>query len=386
MKNCFVCMPLIDELRAVYFDAILPEVKDAFGSLSQCNKADDLRLPGMITEKIVHALLNADLIIAVLADPREGNTINPNVMYELGIAHSFRRPTLLVADSMIELPFDLRSVEAIQLDFSRFHDGGQRPSFLIDLRRALRLSLKSPRLQEDLERKRVARNPITTQLSGAQIFVEDLTWLWGYSRVLKREREAQTIWEITRDLFWGVEPLFFTSIKAAIRDERKHYFMVPEDEGIRRKVEAVKNQLLRDQVAQGEIDRFLHFVEIDPKHFLLWPISIVLYDADLVTSRGGIICEPMTSEVGKDGIDREYRDRFVEHVHSGGSLENFNVELDWIKRRSESTFDIELDSRVVDSLATSFAKIWNEKVLEEARKMTDEQEQSALLKNWQIRG
>jgi hypothetical protein len=43
VKNCFVCMPLIDDLRAIYYDAILPEVKDAFGSQCQCSKADDQR-------------------------------------------------------------------------------------------------------------------------------------------------------------------------------------------------------------------------------------------------------------------------------------------------------------------------------------------------------
>jgi hypothetical protein len=340
----------------------------------------------MVTEKIVHSLLNADLVIAVVADPREGNSINPNVMYELGIAHSFRKPALLVADSTNGLPFDLRAVETIQIEFSRFRDESQRSAFLLELRRALRLSLKAPEIQDDIERKCIPRNPITTQLSGTQIFVEDLPWLWGYSEVFKREREAYSIWEITRDLFWGAEPLYFASIKAAIRDERKHYFMVPEDEGIRRKIEAIKNQLLRDQITESEIDRLLHFVEIDPKYFLLWPISIVLYDADLATSRGGIICEPMTSEVGHDLVDSNFRKQFIDHVKSGGSLDSFDVDLDWIKRREETTFDIVLDSRIVDSLATSFAKIWNERILEDARKMADEQAQAALLKNWQIRG
>jgi hypothetical protein len=290
-----------------------------------------------------------------------------------------------VADNSNGLPFDLRAVETIQLDFSRFYDESQSAAFLLDLRRALRLSLKAPELQDGSDRRRIPRNPITTQLSGTQVFVEDLPWLWGYADVLMREREAYSIWEITRDLFWGAEPLFFASIKAAIRDERKHYFMVPEDEGIRMKMVSIRNQLIHDQVTESEIDRLLHFVEIDPKHFLLWPISIVLYDADLVTSRGGIICEPMTSEVGHDQIDSHFRDKFIEHVRAGGGLSTFNVDLDWIKKREEATFDIALDSRVVNSLATSFAKIWNERILEDARKMTDEQEQSALLKNWTIR-
>jgi hypothetical protein len=386
MKSCFVCMPLIEEFRVIFNDAIYPEVKDAFGGHCECFKADDQRLPGMITDKVVKSVLNADFVIAVVADPRDRNSINPNVMYELGIAHSFRKPTLLVADSQDGLPFDLLAMETIQLDFARFRDENQRASFLIDLRRTLRTSLKSPGFCRDLEKRNTPVNPITSHLSAAQIFIEDLPWLWGYSDVLKREREAQSIWEITRELFWEAEPIFFANIKSAIRDERKHYFMVPEDDGIRRKVEAIKNQLLQDKIAESEIERLLRFVEIDPKHFLLWPIAIVLYDADLVRRRGGIICEPMTSEVGKDKFDDEIRDRFLSHVDAGGSLDNFNVDLDWITKRHESTFDIALDTRVVDSLATAFAKIWNEKILEEARKMNDEQDRSTLLKNWLIKG
>lgn len=383
MKNCFVCMPLFDGFRPVFSDAIFPEVREAFGSTCECVKADDIREAGMVTEKVVHSLLNADFIIAVLADTRDGNSINPNVMYELGIAHSFRKPTLVIADS--KLPFDINAVEAIQLDFSRLLDESQRSDFLLELRRALRVSLKSSKLLGGIEQRQISRNPITTQLSGAHIFVDDFPWLWGYCDVLKREREAQSIWEITRDLFWPTEPLFFASIKASIRDERKHYFMVPEDDEVRMKADAIKNQLLRDLIPESEINRLLRFVEIDPKHFQLWPIAIVLYDADLITSRGGIICEPMTSQVGEDQIDKYICRKFVEHVRQGGSLDNFTCELDWIKRREESTFDIALDKRVVGSLAAAFAKIWNERILEEARNMTNENAQSTLLKNWQIR-
>lgn len=385
MKSCFVLMPLIKELKAIYDEAIYPTIQEVFDGSCQCAKADDERKPGMVTEKIVHALLNADFVIAVTADPRAENCINPNVMYELGIAHSFRKPTIVVADCTDSIPFDLRAMETIQIDFARFRNEVQRGPFLAELRTALKVSLRTPEVLDDL-RRRIPRNPITTQLSGAKIFVEDLPWLRGYSEVLKMEREAETIWEITRDLFWPTEPLFFASIKAAIRNEKKHYFMVPKDDGVHRKAEAIKNQLRRDQVTDEEIGKLLRFVEIDPMHFVLWPITIVLYDADLATSRGGIICEPMTDQVGHDPIDTEFRKLFVEHVRCGGDLETFSDNLDWIEKRREATFDIALDGRVVDALAEAFAKIWNEAILEEARKIPNEQEKAGLLSTWVIGG
>jgi nucleoside 2-deoxyribosyltransferase len=385
MKACFVLMPLIKEMRAVYDDAIYPVIQEVFDHQCQCSKADDERRPGMVTEKVVLSLLNADFVIAVTADPREKNAINPNVMYELGIAHSFRKPTIVISDCTDAMPFDLRAVETIQLDFSRFRSAEQRAAFLAELCRALEKSLRTPEVFDE-SRKRIPRNPITTQLSGTRIFIEDLPWLQGYTDVLKREREAQTIWEITRDLFWPSEPLFFASIKSAIRDGRKHYFMVPAGEGIHRKAEAIKNQLRRDEVPEEDIEKLLYFVEIDPKYFVLWPLAIVLYDADLATSRGGIICEPMTGEVGLDPIDGDIRRLFVEHVKSGGGLDTFTIDFDWVEKRREATFDIELDGRVVDALATSFAKLWNEKIAEEANKKTSKQEQTALLNTWLIGG
>jgi nucleoside 2-deoxyribosyltransferase len=375
MRNCFVCMPLIEDLRPIYYKAILKEV-EALGGQCDCTKADDSRKPGMVTEKVAKSMLNSDLVIAVIHDPRERNSINPNVMYELGIAHSFRKPTIVVADSTDGLPFDIHDVETIQLEFARFREEKHREAFLDELREVLRRTLKAPELLSH-------SNPVTTQLSGTQIFIEDLPWLWGYRKVLEREREAQTIWEITKDLYWPAEPLFFASIKAAIRDRRKHYFMVPEGEGVRRKVEAIKKQLRSDQIADEEIDQFLCFLAIDPKYFDLWPIAIVLYDADLATKRGGIICEPMTSEVGHDSIDFDIQRRFTDHVKSGGSLDTFQVDLDWVQSRREATFDIMLDGRVVDALATSFAHIWNDKILEQAKTKTGD-EQSALLKTWLI--
>jgi len=387
MKTCFVCMPLIEEFRDIYSNAVLPEVKDSPGDQWQCIKADDSQRPGMVTEKVANHLLNADLVIAIVHDPRERNCINPNVMYELGVAHSFRKPTIIVADSTDGLPFDIHDAETIQLDFSRFKDKGKRPEFLSELRKAIRKSLKSTDLLDDLDKKRIPRNPITTQLSGARIFIEDLSWLCGYCEVLKREREAKTVWEITRDLFWPGEPLFFESIRTAIREERKHYFLIPDDEGVLRKADAIKNEL-KEYIPAHEIERYLRFVALETKYFALWPIAIVLYDADLARGRGGIICEPMRSEVGQDSWDEEVRNLFDQYARSG-DLEGFQhylSNLAWTQKRRESTFDIRLDGRVVDSLATSFARIWNEKIREEARQKASEQEQSALLETWLIKG
>ena len=65
--------------------------------------------PGAITPKFLSELLDARLIIADLTGR------NPNVFYELGIAHSFARPLILIADSPKSLPFDTKDERIIEL-------------------------------------------------------------------------------------------------------------------------------------------------------------------------------------------------------------------------------------------------------------------------------
>jgi len=285
----------------------------------------------------------------------------------------------VVADIKSELPFDIRSVETLQIDFSN-------PAFLSDLRKLLQRSLRDPEVLDELEKRRIPSNPVTAPLSDSKIFIEDLPWLWGYCEVLKREREAATVWEITRDLFWPREALFFETIKEAIRKRRKHYFMVENSEGVLRKVEAIKHEL-QQELSKNEITELLHFVAIDTQYFVLWPIAVVLYDADLATRRGGIICEPMQSHVGEDSFDKLVRKLFLQHARSGDldAFEQRILDLDWTQRRQEATFDIALDGKVVDDLATAFVKIWNEKIIEEAQKKAGD-DKTALLNTWYIGG
>ncbi|MDK7536035.1 hypothetical protein OWP14_29035, partial [Bacillus paranthracis] len=50
---------------------------------------------------------NSDLIVADLTD------LNPNVFYELGIAHALRKNVILLTQQIDELPFDLRSYRVL---------------------------------------------------------------------------------------------------------------------------------------------------------------------------------------------------------------------------------------------------------------------------------
>lgn len=104
---CFVIMPfggwLDDYYQSIYCPAI-----EAAGLLP--HRADDLFRPSTIVNDIWAYTKRAKLLIADLTGK------NPNVFYELGLAHALTKPAILVAESMEDIPFDLRALRVILFD------------------------------------------------------------------------------------------------------------------------------------------------------------------------------------------------------------------------------------------------------------------------------
>jgi hypothetical protein len=68
--------------------------------------------PGLITPSLIASLAAADLIIADLSDR------NPNVYYELAIAHSMAKPVVHVQRAGERLPFDVKDIRTISYDLT----------------------------------------------------------------------------------------------------------------------------------------------------------------------------------------------------------------------------------------------------------------------------
>jgi hypothetical protein len=104
--RAFVIMPFDPEFNSIYEQLIKPSLEDAGYEVA---RADNIIDQQNIIRDIVVGIARADLIIADLT------TTNANVFYELGLCHGLRIPTIMLAQSMDEVPFDLRSYRVLVL-------------------------------------------------------------------------------------------------------------------------------------------------------------------------------------------------------------------------------------------------------------------------------
>ncbi|MEG3617218.1 HEAT repeat domain-containing protein [Magnetovibrio sp. PR-2] len=100
IKQAFVMMPFSSEL-----DKTFVTISDACKELGiTCLRADSLYNPKPILTSIVESIGTSQVLIVDMTDK------NPNVFYELGIAHTNRRleSVILISQTLEDVPFDLR--------------------------------------------------------------------------------------------------------------------------------------------------------------------------------------------------------------------------------------------------------------------------------------
>jgi hypothetical protein len=107
--DVFVLMPFTDALRPVYEEHIQPACSRLTLSAA---RADDFFGTGSIMGDIWHAINNAGIIIA------DCTGRNPNVFYEIGLAHARGKATILMAQAIDDIPFDLRHLRVITYEYS----------------------------------------------------------------------------------------------------------------------------------------------------------------------------------------------------------------------------------------------------------------------------
>lgn len=259
-KRCFVILPFAAEFDDVFYYGIQSPLRSN-GYIIE--RADEQTSTGPLLLEIIRRMATADLVIADLSQP------NPNIYYELGIAHSVGVPVILIAQKLSTLAFDVRGQQVIVyssvkelehriIQAIRDIDSPSAPSSV----------RKSPVLEAVPSLDRVPRS----ELQAAQSELSSLR-----QRLAQREGELETLKRSGDDI----------QQFAALRSDIKSYLQSLTGEFLDRQmgelasakaeIERLKAENQQLSRLQLEVRRFQEMVLVNPR----WPARGVAVEPDL---------------------------------------------------------------------------------------------------------
>ena len=107
-QSCFVMQPFAAPLGAYYEQIYKPAIEKA--GLKPVRADADIFGTGKIMDQVWIGISSAAVLVAELTSR------NPNVFYELGLAHASKKPVVLVSSKEEDVPFDLQHIRVIYYD------------------------------------------------------------------------------------------------------------------------------------------------------------------------------------------------------------------------------------------------------------------------------
>lgn len=104
----FVMMPFAEPLGSYYAAVYQPAIEKA--KLTAVRADAEIFGTGKIIDQIWTGIQDARVLVAELTGR------NPNVLYELGLAHALHKPVVLVSSNKDDVPFDVQHVRVIYYD------------------------------------------------------------------------------------------------------------------------------------------------------------------------------------------------------------------------------------------------------------------------------
>jgi len=129
---CFVISPFGGWNDRYYSEIYAPAVRDA---ALEPKRADDLYRPSAIVHDIWGYVKKSRVMLADLTGK------NPNVFYELDLAHAIGKPVVLLTQDIDDVPFDLRALRVLEYEVE---DPEWSAVLRVKIKKALEEVLDSP--------------------------------------------------------------------------------------------------------------------------------------------------------------------------------------------------------------------------------------------------
>ncbi len=108
--SCFVMMPFAAPHGDYYSKVYKPAIEKT--GLHPVRADAEIFGTGKIIDQVWSGIKAAKVLVAELT------TRNPNVFYELGLAHALEKPVVLVSSNEDDIPFDLKHIRVIYYDMT----------------------------------------------------------------------------------------------------------------------------------------------------------------------------------------------------------------------------------------------------------------------------
>lgn len=138
-NTCFVVMPFSNTFKSEYEKVIIPAIEE---NDIKCVRGDEIYSKQRIMDDIWNSLRNCKIVVAELTGK------NPNVMYEVGLAHAIGKPVIIITRNEQDVPFDLKDLRYLYYDTNDPFWGDNLKKGLSNL---IKRVLKSPTINKYLE-------------------------------------------------------------------------------------------------------------------------------------------------------------------------------------------------------------------------------------------
>jgi hypothetical protein len=168
-NTCFVVMPFHSLFESEYNRVIRPAIEEV-GLV--CVRGDEIYKEQSIVQDIWRSIRSARVIVAELTNR------NPNVMYEIGLAHALSKPIIFLTRNQEDVPFDLRSLRYLFYDPN---DPFWGDNLRKELASMLRQTIETPSLQSHLNGINVMATlpkAPTEPLAQSTEEIDDISGIW----------------------------------------------------------------------------------------------------------------------------------------------------------------------------------------------------------------